>query len=203
MTAAGCEKTFSDTASGRLAERPELTLCLGYLRAGDVLVVWRLDRLGRSLRHLVKTVNALAERGVAFASLHEGIDTTTSTGRLIFHIFAALAEFERELIAERAAVGRQAARARGRLGGRPAKLSRVQVELAWARYDAGDVTVVEIAPHREIFPVGPVRDDRCRCPRAGHRPKRFSLPVPLTARRTVGGDGLRTPTALAHHPLQV
>lgn len=145
LNSAGCEKIFSDTASGRLAERPELTLCLGYLRAGDVLVVWRLDRLGRSLRHLVETVNALAERGVAFASLHEGIDTTTSTGRLIFHIFAALAEFERELIAERAAVGRQAARARGRLGGRPAKLSRVQLELAWARYDAGDVTVVEIA----------------------------------------------------------
>lgn len=145
LKAAGCEKIFSDTASGRLAERPELTLCLGYLRAGDVLVVWRLDRLGRSLRHLVETVNALAERGVAFASLHEGIDTTTSTGRLIFHIFAALAEFERELIAERAAVGRQAARARGRLGGRPAKLSQVQLELAWARYDAGDVTVVEIA----------------------------------------------------------
>lgn len=100
---------------------------------------------GRPLRHLVETVNALAERGVALASLHKGIDTTTSTGRLIFHIFAALAEFERELIAERAAVGRQAARARGRRGGRPAKLSRVQVELARARYDAGDVTVVEIA----------------------------------------------------------
>jgi DNA invertase Pin-like site-specific DNA recombinase len=95
-----------------LAERPALALCLGYLRAGDTLVVWRLDRLGRSLRHLVETVNTLAGRGVAFASLREGIDTTTSTGRLIFHIFAALAEFERELIAERAAVGRQAARAR-------------------------------------------------------------------------------------------
>ena len=119
LTAAGCEKIFADTASGKLTERPELTLCLGYLRAGDTLVVWRLDRLGRSLRHLVETVNALADRGVAFASLHEGIDTTTSTGRLVFHIFAALAEFERELIAERAAVGRAAARARGRLGGRP------------------------------------------------------------------------------------
>ena len=117
LTTAGCEKVFADTASGKLAERPELALCLGYLRAGDTLVVWRLDRLGRSLRHLVETVNALAGRGVAFASLHEGIDTTTSTGRLIFHIFAALAEFERELIAERAAAGRQAARARGRVGG--------------------------------------------------------------------------------------
>ena len=112
---------------------------------GDTLVVWRLDRLGRSLRHLVETVNALADRRVAFASLHEGIDTTTSTGRLVFHIFAALAEFERELIAERAAVGRTAARARGRLGGRPAKLSPEQTRLARARYKAQDVTVAEIA----------------------------------------------------------
>ncbi len=124
---------------------PSWRCAWGYLRAGDTLVVWRLDRLGRSLRHLVETVNALAERGVAFASLHEGIDTTTSTGRLIFHIFAALAEFERELIAERAAVGRQAARARGRLGGRPAKLSPEQVKLARARYKARGVTVAEIA----------------------------------------------------------
>ena len=107
-------------------------------------MVWRLDRLGRSLRHLVETVNALADRRVAFASLHEGIDTTTSTGRLVFHIFAALAEFERELIAERAAVGRTAARARGRLGG-PAKLSPEQTRLARARYKAQDVTVAEIA----------------------------------------------------------
>jgi DNA invertase Pin-like site-specific DNA recombinase len=143
LNAAGCEKIFADTASGKLTERPELTLCLGYLRAGDTLVVWRLDRLGRSLRHLVETVNALADRGVAFASLHEGIDTTTSTGRLVFHIFAALAE--RELIAERAAVGRAAARARGRLGGRPAKLSPEQTRLARARYKAQDVTVAEIA----------------------------------------------------------
>jgi len=145
VSAAGCEKIFADTASGKLTERPELTVCLGYLRAGDTLVVWRLDRLGRSLRHLVETVNALADRGVAFASLHEGIDTATSTGRLVFHIFAALAEFERELIAERAAVGRAAARARGRLGGRPAKLSPEQARLARARYKAQDVTVAEIA----------------------------------------------------------
>jgi DNA invertase Pin-like site-specific DNA recombinase len=101
--------------------------------------------VGRSLRHLVETVNALADRRVAFASLHEGIDTTTSTGLLVFHIFAALAEFERELIAERAAVGRAAARARGRVGGRPAKLSPAQVALARARYEARDITVAEIA----------------------------------------------------------
>ncbi len=145
LRAVGCEKVFADTASGTLTQRPELAACLGYLRAGDTLVVWRLDRLGRSLRHLVETVNGLAERGVAFRSLHEGIDTTTSTGRLIFHIFAALAEFERELIAERSAVGRQAARARGRKGGRPAKLSPDQVALARARYGAKDVSVAEIA----------------------------------------------------------
>jgi DNA invertase Pin-like site-specific DNA recombinase len=126
------------------------------LRAGDTLVVWRLDRLGRSLRHLVETVNALAQRGVGFRSLHEGIDTTTSTGRLIFHIFAALAEFDRELIAERSAVGRQAARTRGKLGGRPGKLSPEQVKLARARYAAQDVTVTEIAKafrgHRQLGP---------------------------------------------------
>src|SRR5258708_22397490 len=145
LNAAGCEKICPETASGKLAERPELTLCLGYLRAGDTLVVWRLDRLGRWFRHLVETVNALADRGVAFASRHEGIDTTTSTGRLVFDIFAALAEFERELIVERAAVGRAAARARGRVGGRPAKLSPAQVALARAQYEARDITVAEIA----------------------------------------------------------
>ena len=151
LARAGCEKVFTDTASGKLTERPELAVCLGYLRAGDTLVVWRLDRLGRSLRHLVETVNALAERGVAFRSLHEGIDTTTSTGRLIFHIFAALAEFERELIAERSAVGRSAARVRGRLGGRPGKLSPEQITLARARYEGREGTVAEIA---KAFGVG-------------------------------------------------
>ncbi|MGW4408650.1 recombinase family protein [Nonomuraea sp. NPDC004702] len=129
LNAAGCEKVFADTASGKLTERPELTRCLEYLRGGDTLVVWRLDRLGRSLRHLVEAINALAGRMVAFASLHEGIDISTNTGRLVFHIFAAPAEFERELIAERA-VGRAAARSRGRLGGRPAKLSAEHATVA-------------------------------------------------------------------------
>ena len=142
---AGCDRIYDDTGSGSVRHRPDLDACLDYLRARDTLVVWRLDRLGRSLRHLVETVNALAERGVAFASLHEGIDTTISTGRLVFRIFAALAEFERELIVERAAVGRAAARARGRVGGRPAKLSPAQVALARAWCEARDITVAEIA----------------------------------------------------------
>ncbi|MGH3181619.1 MAG: recombinase family protein [Streptosporangiaceae bacterium] len=145
LTAAGCEKVFSDTASGKLAERPQLTLCLGYLRAGDTLVVWRLDRLGRSLRHLVETVNALASRGVAFASLHEGIDTTTSTGRLVFHIFAALDEFQRELIVEGTVEGLAAARARGRTGGRKPKLTAAQIGHARRLYADGGHTVAQIA----------------------------------------------------------
>lgn len=107
---------FSDTASGALADRPELERVLDHLREGDTLVVWRLDRLGRSLRHLIDTVAMLAERDVEFVSLQESIDTTTPGGRLVFHVFAALAEFERDLIRERtnaglAAVGRAGARA--------------------------------------------------------------------------------------------
>ncbi len=137
---------------------PELALCLGYLRAGDTLVVWRL---GRSLRHLVETVNALAGRGVAFASLHEGIDTTTSIGRLIFHIFAALAEFERELIAERAAVGRQAARAHPSRSSLPGPVMR-PVTSPWPR-----------SPGRWVSGVAP-STGRCsrrpdRNPREGYR----------------------------------
>ena len=169
LNAAGCEKIFADTASGKLTERPELTLCLGYLRAGDTLVVWRLDRLGRSLRHLVETVNALADRRVAFASLHEGIDTTTSTGRLVFHIFAALAEFERELIAERAAVGRAAARARGRLGGRPAKLSPEQTRLARARSK----------PRTSPWPRSPGRWASAAAPSTGRSSRRPDLQAAL------------------------
>src|SRR5487761_1758168 len=109
LTSAGCEKIFADTASGKLAERPELTLCLGYLRAGDTIVVWRLDRLGRSLRHLVELVAGLQRREVGIRSLQENIDTTTASGKLFLHIFAALAEFERELNRERTLAGLKAA----------------------------------------------------------------------------------------------
>ncbi len=119
LQAAGCERLFTDTASGAKAERPGLTQALKECRKGDTLVVWKLDRLGRSLPHLVATVRDLIAREVGFKSLQESIDTTTSGGKLIFHIFASLAEFERDLIRERTNAGLSAARARGRKGGRP------------------------------------------------------------------------------------
>jgi DNA invertase Pin-like site-specific DNA recombinase len=119
LTAAGCERIFVDVASGAKADRPGLEEALAYVRKGDTLVVWRLDRLGRSLQHLIATVTSLQSRGVGFRSLTEQIDTTTSGGKLVFHVFGALAEFERDLIRERTSAGLAAARARGRKGGRP------------------------------------------------------------------------------------
>lgn len=124
---AGCTKLFTDTASGASQERPGLAKALEQLRDGDVLVVWRLDRLGRSLRHLIDTVTDLHSRGVGFQSLTEHIDTTTSGGKLFFHFFGALAEFERDIIRERTQAGLQAARARGKRGGRRFTLSQKQV----------------------------------------------------------------------------
>ncbi len=114
---------FVDTGSGSLQHRPELDKLLDQLRPGDTLVVWRLDRLGRSIRHLIDQLQVLADRGVGFRSLQETIDTTSPGGRLVFHVFAALAEFERDLIRERTNAGLAAARARGRTGGRPSALS--------------------------------------------------------------------------------
>jgi DNA invertase Pin-like site-specific DNA recombinase len=126
---AGCEQIFTDRISGTKDRRPGLEEALSHLRPGDTLVVWRLDRLGRSLRHLIDTVTDLQERGIGFKSLQESIDTTTSGGKLVFHIFGALAEFEREIIRERTNAGLQAARARGRNGGRPKKLTNKQIEM--------------------------------------------------------------------------
>src|SRR3954447_15203320 len=126
---AGCENIFTDTVSGTKAERKGLTEALSHLRAGDTLVVWRLDRLGRSLRHLIDTITKLHERGVGFKSLQENIDTTTSGGKLVFHIFGALAEFEREIIRERTQAGLQSARSRGKVGGRPKALNAKQVDM--------------------------------------------------------------------------
>jgi DNA invertase Pin-like site-specific DNA recombinase len=130
LTAAGCEKIFDDTSSGATTERKGLAAALAYARPGDVLMVWKLDRLGRSIRHLIDTVQGLQSQGIEFASLRESIDTTTSTGKLIFHLFAALAEFERDLVRERTQAGLQAARARGRVGGRPPVLEGERLEQA-------------------------------------------------------------------------
>jgi DNA invertase Pin-like site-specific DNA recombinase len=132
---AGCSKIFTDTASGAKAERKGLEEALTYVRKGDTLVVWRLDRLDRSLPHLIATMTDLEVRGIGFKSVTENIDTTTSGGKLIFHIFGALAEFERNLIRERTAAGLIAARARGRKGGRPKALSLKQRSIAKELYE--------------------------------------------------------------------
>lgn len=141
---AGCEKTFEDKASGGKVDRPGLQEALEYTREGDTILVWRLDRLGRSLKHLIEMVTQLNERGVGFRSLQEAIDTTTSGGKLVFQIFGALAEFERNLIRERTQAGLEAARARGRNGGRPKALDGKKVELAYQLYDAKKQSVKEI-----------------------------------------------------------
>lgn len=140
----GCDKVFSDTASGAKSARPGLEQALSHVRAGDTLVVWRLDRLGRSLRHLIETVQALSERGVGLRSLKESLDTTTSGGKLVFHVFGALAEFERDLIRERTNAGLKAARARGRKGGRPRKLSEKKLRQARALISDPSVSVADI-----------------------------------------------------------
>lgn len=119
LKAAGCTQICEDTASGAKASRPGLEKALGMLREGDILVVWKLDRLGRSLKHLIENVQALDSRGIGFKSLQDNIDTTTPGGKLLFHILGSLAEFERDLIRERTNAGLAAARARGRKGGRP------------------------------------------------------------------------------------
>ena len=144
LTAAGCVRVFTDIASGTLRQRPQLDAALDYVRAGDTLVVWRLDRLGRSLNHLVATVAALTERGVGLASLREAIDTSTASGRLVLHVFGSLAEFERALIVERTQAGLAAARARGRTGGRPPLLSAEKL-VAAQRLHAGGDSVTSIA----------------------------------------------------------
>jgi len=150
LKAAGCQKLFQDKASGAKSERPGLVDALEELREGDTLVVWRLDRLGRSLPHLITTVAGLKERGVGFKSLQEAIDTTSSTGNLVFHIFGAIAEFERNLIRERTIAGLTAARARGRRGGRPRKLSDRKAALLYDLYDAREKSIREICEVLEI-----------------------------------------------------
>ncbi|WP_420628630.1 recombinase family protein [Candidatus Leptofilum sp.] len=135
----GCKKIFSDKMSGAKSARPGLQEALTYLRDGeDTLVVWRLDRLGRSLKNLIEMMSLLENRSIGFQSLQESINTTTSGGKLIFHIFGALAEFERNLIRERTKAGLTAARARGKKGGRPKSLDREKVQRLYQLYDEND-----------------------------------------------------------------
>ena len=157
------DRLYSDTASGKNADRKELLACLKALREGDTLVVWRLDRLGRSLPDLVRIVGELEQRGVSFESLTEKIETGSAAGKLVFHVFAALAEFERNLIRERTRAGLVAARARGRAGGRKPKLSEAQIkeinEMVDAQklpigridelYGVSRTTIYKVAPRRE------------------------------------------------------
>ena len=144
LRAAGCERIFSDVASGARTARPGLDEALDHLRKGDTLVVWRLDRLGRSLGHLIETVGHLAKTGRGFRSLREQIDTTTPGGKLVFHLFGALAEFEREVIRERTKAGLSSARARGRTGGRPRSLDKKQTAMAAALMADRDGSVADI-----------------------------------------------------------
>jgi DNA invertase Pin-like site-specific DNA recombinase len=152
LKSAGCEKVFEEKASGAKRERPELIAALGFMRAGDTLVVWKLDRLARSLKQLMETVEDLSARGIGFRSLTEAIDTTTSGGRLVFHIFGALAEFERGIIRERTTAGLDAARARGRTGGRPRSLGDDDLAVARTLLKDGTLTVAEVADRLGVAP---------------------------------------------------
>ena len=144
---AQCERTFTDTMTGKRFDRPEFVKMLDMVRSGDVIVVWRLDRLGRSLKDLIETVTTLGQRGIELRSIKENLDTTTPAGKLMFHVIGALAEFERDLISDRTKAGLDAARARGRSGGRPSALATIDPRtLARAKvlYAAKQNTVHEI-----------------------------------------------------------
>lgn len=145
LNEAGCERIFEEKASGTQRDRPELQKVIEYLRPGDAMVVWKLDRLARSLRQLIETVEDLQGRGIGFISLTEGIDTTSPGGKLVFHIFGALAEFEREMIRERTRAGLTAAKNRGRKLGRPAAMSPSQIDMARAMRATGNHSMPEIA----------------------------------------------------------
>jgi DNA invertase Pin-like site-specific DNA recombinase len=150
LETAGAEQVFQEKFTGTLRERPELSQCLRTLRKGDILVVWKLDRLARSLKDLVEIVQDLDDREIGFKSLTESIDTTSSGGRLVFHIFGALAEFEHDLIRERTRAGLDAARARGRKGGRKPKLSVSNIRKAQAMLSDPGITKTEVAQHFNV-----------------------------------------------------
>lgn len=149
----GCETVYKEKVSGKDKSRPQLEKMIDQLRSGDVVVVWKLDRLGRSLRDFIDLVSTFREKGVEFVSMKDGINTGTATGRFTFNIFASLAEFEREIIRERTMAGLEAARSRGRMGGRPAGLSKeslARAKNAKILFDSGERSVKEIAESLEI-----------------------------------------------------
>ena len=177
--AAGCTRVFEEKASGAQRERPELKAALGYMRQGDTLVVWKLDRLARSLKQLIETVEALGLQGIGLRSLTEAIDTTTSGGKLVFHLFAALAEFERGVIRERTLAGLQAARARGRTGGRPPALEAKDIAAAKALLRDPEITVAEVAKapgRRALDPLSPPAQGAHRGPGS---PDQLSTAMPI------------------------
>jgi DNA invertase Pin-like site-specific DNA recombinase len=147
LTSSGCEQIFHEKVTGKFRDRPELAACLRSLRQGDTLLVWKLDRLARSLKDLVDIVDDLNRRDVGFRSLTESIDTTSTGGRLVFHIFGALAEFEHSLIRERTIAGLTAARARGRRGGRKPAMSTADIRKAAAMLSDPQITKTEVAKH--------------------------------------------------------
>lgn len=166
LRAAGCDRVFEDVASGAKTDRPGRAQAIDFARDGDTLVVWRLDRFGRSMPDLVDTIESLRVRGIGFRSLTEGIDTTTATGKLVFNIFASLAEFERELIRERTRAGIESARARGRKGGRKPKMTPAKVQLASKMLRDKTITIGEVCDavgvssstlYRHLAPDGTVR----------------------------------------------
>lgn len=177
-----CGKIFSDEMSGVAADRPGLASAIEHLRNGDVLVVWRLDRLGRSLKNLIEIVAQLEERGIGLRSLQENIDTTTSGGKLVFHIFCSLAEFERSLIRERTQAGLEAARSRGRRGGRPRRMDGKKIAAARAMHAGGAATVAEIC---RALGVSRATFYRYVKPTTAPRPASQILPAPVDNRPDV------------------
>ena len=150
LNEANCDHIYEEKMSGKIKERPALDEALNFMRQGDTLVVWKLDRLGRSLRHLIEVINKLMDSGMYFMSLQENIYTTSTSGKLIFHIFAALAEFEREIISERTKGGLNAARARGRFGGRPKKLNEEQAQMVKKMWKDHTISIEEICRSFDI-----------------------------------------------------
>lgn len=149
LNSVGCDRIYEEKLSGAKKDRPELIQCLKSLRAGDILIVWKLDRLGRSLQHLIDVVTDLENRQIGFQSLTENIDTTSPTGKLIFHIFGSLAEFERGLIRERVKAGLDAAKKKGKKFGRPDALNETDKTMALAMFNGG-ATKIDIARHFKV-----------------------------------------------------